>query len=92
MQSKNLEDQQQLILEVRVVFQPFEEVKKEQLDIPVAPHVSLARQIYADDCEAAINELINVECNISYVYHSLYAYFDNDNRYKEKCKARADGV
>ncbi|MBA0651157.1 hypothetical protein Goklo_018520, partial [Gossypium klotzschianum] len=62
-----------------VVFQPFEEVKKEELDIPVAPHLSLARQKYADACEAAINEQINVEYNVSYVYHSLYAYFDRDN-------------
>ncbi|XVF76881.1 hypothetical protein PTKIN_Ptkin13bG0302700 [Pterospermum kingtungense] len=62
-----------------VVFKPFEEVKKEELDIPVAPYVSLARQKYADDCEAAINEQINVEYNVSYVYHSLYAYFDRDN-------------
>ena len=41
-----------------VVFRPFEEVKKEELDIPVAPQVSLARQKYTDDCEAAINEQI----------------------------------
>lgn len=41
-----------------VVFKPFEEVKKEELDIPIAPHVSLARQKYTDDCEAAINEQI----------------------------------
>ncbi|XP_022767798.1 ferritin-3, chloroplastic [Durio zibethinus] len=62
-----------------VVFQPFEEVKKVELDIPVAPQISLARQKYTDDCEAAINEQINVEYNVSYVYHSLYAYFDRDN-------------
>ncbi|KAK8518176.1 hypothetical protein V6N13_027656 [Hibiscus sabdariffa] len=62
-----------------VVFQPFEEVKKEQLDIPIAPDLSLARQKYAEDCEAAINVQINVEYNVSYVYHSLYAYFDRDN-------------
>lgn len=41
-----------------VVFQPFEEVKKEELVIPVDPQVSLARQKYADACEAAINEQI----------------------------------
>ncbi|XP_022745041.1 ferritin-3, chloroplastic-like isoform X2 [Durio zibethinus] len=62
-----------------VVFQPFEELKKEELDIPVAPQVSLARQKYTDNCEAAINEQINVEYNVSYVFHSLYAYFDRDN-------------
>ncbi|KAE8697690.1 Ferritin-1 [Hibiscus syriacus] len=62
-----------------VVFQPFEEVKKAELGIPMAPDRSLARQKYADDCEAAINEQINVEYNVSYVYHSMYAYFDRDN-------------
>ncbi|GLT92764.1 hypothetical protein SLE2022_105860 [Rubroshorea leprosula] len=62
-----------------VVFQPFEEIKKVDLDIPIAPHLSLARQRYSDECEAAINEQINVEYNVSYVYHSLYAYFDRDN-------------
>ncbi|PPD97737.1 hypothetical protein GOBAR_DD05247 [Gossypium barbadense] len=62
-----------------VVFQPFEEFKKEDFDIPVTPQVSLARQKYTDDCEAAINEQINVEYSVSYVYHSLYAYFDRDN-------------
>ncbi|XWS60001.1 hypothetical protein CRYUN_Cryun08bG0170600 [Craigia yunnanensis] len=62
-----------------VVFQPFEEVKKEELDIPVVPQASLARQKYTDECEAAINEQINVEYTVSYVYHSLYAYFDRDN-------------
>ncbi|KAI7747954.1 hypothetical protein M8C21_024675 [Ambrosia artemisiifolia] len=49
-----------------VLFQPFEEK-------------SLARQRYVDECEAAINEQINVEYNVSYVYHALYAYFDRDN-------------
>ncbi|KAK8303609.1 hypothetical protein V6Z11_D04G162300 [Gossypium hirsutum] len=62
-----------------VVFQPFEEFKKEDFDIPVTPQVSLARQKYTDDCKAAINEQINVEYSVSYVYHSLYAYFDRDN-------------
>ncbi|XVE62080.1 hypothetical protein DITRI_Ditri06bG0090600 [Diplodiscus trichospermus] len=62
-----------------VVFQPFEEVKKEEFDIPIVPRVSLARQKYADDCETAINGQINVEYTVSYVYHSLYAYFDRDN-------------
>ncbi|NP_001316747.1 ferritin, chloroplastic [Vigna angularis] len=62
-----------------VIFEPFEEVKKEELAVPTAPQVSLARQYYADDCEPAINEQINVEYNASYVYHSLFAYFDRDN-------------
>ncbi|XAR55790.1 Ferroxidase [Bertholletia excelsa] len=62
-----------------VIFQPFEEVKKDELAVPISPQVSLARQRYDDECEAAINEQINVEYNVSYVYHSMYAYFDRDN-------------
>ncbi|KAF5750786.1 Ferretin 1 isoform 1 [Tripterygium wilfordii] len=62
-----------------VLFQPFEEVKKEIVNVPVAPHISLARQRYAEDCEAAINEQINVEYNASYAYHAMFAYFDRDN-------------
>ncbi|KFK24662.1 hypothetical protein AALP_AA8G008800 [Arabis alpina] len=62
-----------------VVFQPFEEVKKADLAIPITSNTSLARQRYADVCEAVINEQINVEYNVSYVYHSMYAYFDRDN-------------
>ncbi|KAF4387370.1 ferritin-3, chloroplastic-like [Cannabis sativa] len=62
-----------------VVFEPFEEVKKELDLVPAGDQVSLARQKYADECEAAINEQINVEYNVSYAYHALYAYFDRDN-------------
>ncbi|GAA0170809.1 storage protein [Lithospermum erythrorhizon] len=63
-----------------VLFQPFEEVKsKQELAIPVAPEASLARQLYTQNSEAAINEQINVEYNVSYVYHAMYAYFDRDN-------------
>ncbi|XVF40786.1 hypothetical protein PTKIN_Ptkin01aG0143700 [Pterospermum kingtungense] len=62
-----------------VVFEPFEEVKKELDLVPTVPQVSLARQKYTDECEAAINEQINVEYNVSYVYHAMFAYFDRDN-------------
>ncbi|XP_019446500.1 PREDICTED: ferritin-3, chloroplastic-like [Lupinus angustifolius] len=62
-----------------VIFEPFEEVKKDVLAVPFTPNVSLARQNYTDESEALINEQINVEYNISYVYHSLFAYFDRDN-------------
>ncbi|KAG9155899.1 hypothetical protein Leryth_004147 [Lithospermum erythrorhizon] len=49
-----------------VLFQPFEEVKsKQELAIPVAPEVSLARQLYTQNSESAINEQINVEYNES---------------------------
>ncbi|XXG85913.1 hypothetical protein AAC387_Pa11g0910 [Persea americana] len=62
-----------------VIFEPFEEVKKVLSLVPQAPQDSLARQKYSDDCEAAINEQINVEYNVSYVYHAMFAYFDRDN-------------
>ncbi|GAB4834014.1 Dysferlin [Ancistrocladus abbreviatus] len=62
-----------------IVFQPFEEMKNEAFVVPVAPRVSLARQKYVEECEAAVNEQINVEYNASYAYHSLFAYFDRDN-------------
>ncbi|KAL8531204.1 hypothetical protein ACS0TY_008003 [Phlomoides rotata] len=61
------------------VFEPFEEVKKELLLVPVLPQVSLARHVYSDSCEDAINDQINVEYSVSYVYHAMYAYFDRDN-------------
>lgn len=41
-----------------VLFQPFEEVKRDEFLVPMSPSVSLARQRYSDDCEAAINEQI----------------------------------
>lgn len=62
-----------------VVFQPFEELRRELDLVPSVPDQSLARQKYPNDCEAAINEQINVEYNISYIYHAMYAYFDRDN-------------
>ncbi|KAK8950228.1 hypothetical protein KSP40_PGU006352 [Platanthera guangdongensis] len=62
-----------------VVFEPFEEVQHELSLVPSSLDKSLARQKYVDDCEAAINEQINIEYNISYVYHAMFAYFDRDN-------------
>jgi ferritin heavy chain len=64
-----------------VVFMPFTAVKAEmavvdKADVAVA---SLARSGFHVECEAALNEQINIEYNISYVYHSLFAYFDRDN-------------
>lgn len=41
-----------------VIFEPFEEVKKEHMLVPSVPQASLARQKYADECEAVINEQI----------------------------------
>ena len=37
---------------------------------------SFARLDYHEECEAAVNEQINIEYNISYVYHALHAFFD----------------
>ncbi|XP_024020601.1 ferritin-3, chloroplastic [Morus notabilis] len=62
-----------------VVFRPFEEVEKDSLLVPLNPQLSLARHRFSDVCEAAINEQINVEYNVSYVYHAMFAYFDRDN-------------
>ncbi|KAI3844651.1 hypothetical protein MKX03_026753 [Papaver bracteatum] len=62
-----------------VVFEPFEEVKIELQLVPDLPQQSIAHHKFTDDCEAAINEQINVEYNVSYVYHALYVYFDRDN-------------
>ncbi|XP_021278097.1 ferritin-3, chloroplastic-like [Herrania umbratica] len=62
-----------------VVFEPFEEVKKDLLLVPTVPQASLARHKYTGQCETAINEQINVEYSVSYVYHAMYAYFDRDN-------------
>ncbi|XLS82517.1 hypothetical protein HN51_048348, partial [Arachis hypogaea] len=41
-----------------VIFEPFEEVKKDALAVPLTPNVSLARQNYVDESESAINEQI----------------------------------
>jgi ferritin heavy chain len=67
-----------------LVFEPMKAVQmqlKEQtergdLNDPLA---SLVRMHYSPKAEAAVNEQINVEYNISYVYHSMSAYFDRDN-------------
>lgn len=52
-----------------VIFEPFEEVKKELMLVPAAPQQSLARQKYADECEAAINE------QIKWVHQCFYFLF-----------------
>ncbi|XP_078180607.1 ferritin-1, chloroplastic-like [Carex rostrata] len=62
-----------------VIFEPFEEVKSTLALVPQEIDQSLARHKYLDECEAAINEQINVEYNVSYVYHAMFAYFDRDN-------------
>ncbi|KAJ1699050.1 hypothetical protein LUZ63_007562 [Rhynchospora breviuscula] len=59
----------------------FEELnlRPDVLRVPVEADKSLARFKYSDKCEAAVNEQINVEYSISYIYHAMYAYFDSDN-------------
>lgn len=54
-----------------VVFEPFEEVKKELMLVPASPQQSLARQKYLDECEAAINEQIKLVPPL----FLLYIYF-----------------
>lgn len=41
--------------------------------------MSLARQNYHPECEAAINKQINMELYASYVYQSMAYYFDRDD-------------
>lgn len=58
----------------------FAQVKGDLVGVSEAPYnVSYARLDYHQECEAAVNEQINIEYTISYVYHSLFAFFDRDN-------------
>jgi len=52
-----------------VVFEPFQELKKDYLAVPIAQNVSLARQNFSDEAEAAINEQIKYGS-----FHSLTSY------------------
>ncbi|KAK9837079.1 hypothetical protein WJX81_001219 [Elliptochloris bilobata] len=66
--------------ELVVDFRPFEEVKPALATVEKAqPSDSFARVDYTPTLESAINEQINIEYNISYVYHALHSYFDRDN-------------
>ncbi|KFM27389.1 Ferritin-2, chloroplastic [Auxenochlorella protothecoides] len=70
-----------------VVFQPFEEVapvlkdtsKSGALNDPRPEHSFARYSTWTETVEAAVNEQINVEYNISYVYHAISTYFDRDN-------------
>jgi len=64
-----------------VVFEPFSAVKAELATVGKTKQEteSFARVNFHPECEAAINEQINIEYNVSYVYHALWAYFDRDN-------------
>lgn len=61
-----------------VVFEPFTEVKGELATVEKTVSTSLARQAFDTRCEDALNEQINIEYNVSYIYHALWAYFDRD--------------
>lgn len=64
-----------------VLFQPFAAVQSELATVSKTNTIStsLARMNFHPECEAALNEQINIEYNVSYVYHALYAFFDRDN-------------
>ncbi|GAB4817446.1 hypothetical protein N2152v2_004492 [Parachlorella kessleri] len=69
-----------------VVFKPFEEVApvlrstttQGELNAPEPEH-SFVRMHFQTTSEAAVNEQINIELNISYVYLAMASYFDRDN-------------
>ncbi|GKD87371.1 ferritin-4, chloroplastic-like protein [Tanacetum coccineum] len=50
--------EENVVVSSGVLFQPFEEVKKDAFVIPISPQMSLAKQNYFHDSEAAINEQI----------------------------------
>ncbi|KAL3151498.1 hypothetical protein ABBQ38_012497 [Trebouxia sp. C0009 RCD-2024] len=68
-----------------ILFKPFDEVKSELTAVEKADmngqpiEDSFARVGYAQDAEYAVNEQVNIEYNMSYVYHAMSAYFDRDN-------------
>ena len=39
-------------------------------------HLSYGRMNYSEVLEGAVNEQVNVEYNLSYVYHAMANYFD----------------
>mmetsp|Transcript_36891 Transcript_36891/g.91796 ORF Transcript_36891/g.91796 Transcript_36891/m.91796 type:complete len:270 (-) Transcript_36891:360-1169(-) len=66
------------------VAKPFEGIMEAKTSFPVSDNrsESFARTShFSKSCEQAINEQINIEYNISYIYHAMYAYFARDNVY-----------
>ncbi|KAG1660519.1 hypothetical protein FOA52_004213 [Chlamydomonas sp. UWO 241] len=63
------------------VFEPMVAAKAELVTVTETDQTttSFARSAFNPECEAALNEQINIEYNVSYIYHALYAYFDRDN-------------
>eukprot|EP00873_Tetraselmis_striata_P040372 jgi/Tetstr1/460636/TSEL_005833.t1 len=63
-----------------MVFEPLTEVEPISSSVIKADGTkSFGRTDYHPECEAAVNEQTNIEYTISYIYHSMYAYFDRDN-------------
>ncbi|KAK9806224.1 hypothetical protein WJX72_006011 [[Myrmecia] bisecta] len=68
-----------------IVFKPFDEVLQELDQVESAEMASpliadsFARVGYHREAEYAINEQINIEYNMSYVYHAMSSYFNRDN-------------
>ncbi|KAK9837843.1 hypothetical protein WJX74_006103 [Apatococcus lobatus] len=64
-------------------FEPFDEVTTELANVEAADMSvgtdNFARVDYHRECEYAVNEQINIEYNLSYVYHSMASYFNRDN-------------
>jgi len=61
-------------------FEPFQEVKDELVQVSQAPNSeSYGRLDYHQECEEGVNDQINIELTISYVYHALHAFADRDN-------------
>lgn len=69
----------------QVVFNPHKEGAKDLAAVEQAPpnanplEESLARVFYSPDSELAVNEQINHEYTMSYVYHQMASYFNRDN-------------
>jgi len=61
-----------------MVFNTFKNSTLDKISNPTNED-SFARQHYHPACEAALNDQINTEYNVSYIYHAMFAYFDRDN-------------
>jgi len=72
-------------LQTEILFKPFEEVKDELAQVEDTNlgdggnSDSFARVFYSREAEYAVNEQINIEMNMSYIYHAIYNYFSRDN-------------
>jgi len=71
-----------------VIFEPFEEVKKELDLVPIVPQASLARQKYVDESEAVVNEQIKLLLSLSLslsllsrCFHFTLLFYRSDCRF-----------